>query len=1025
MDDIVEFAATQKALSIVGVSVSMQWDVFRILAGLLHIGNIHIIDNKGIADISDSDPALLTASRLLSIDTASFKKWLIKKQISTRSETVLKDADYKSANVSRDSVAKYIYTLLFDWIVQIVNTKLSPPTASKAQTFIGVLDIYGFEHFESNSFEQFCINYANEKLQQEFTRHVFKLEQEEYVAEKIEWSFIDFSDNGPCIDLIEAKLGILDLLDEETRLPSGTDENLVTKLYNRFSPPNGQGQGSGSKFFEKPRFAGKEFIIRHYALNVTYQITGFLEKNKDTVSDEILATLNASGFEFLKDVITVPLIDVGSPVEKTPTMGRAGRAPKKPTLGSIFKGSLVKLMETIRSTNPHYIRCIKPNQAKVAFEFEPQNVLGQLIACGVLETIKISRAGYPSKLVYEEFVDRYYFLVKSSEWNQPPKDLSKKICQKHVKGERKYELGTTKIFFRAGQLAFLEKIRSETFGRYIILIQKNIRKFIAMNHYVKLKRGALVVQRLWRGKVARKQAWELRCTHSAVVIQRNIRRWIIRKKYIKVRSGVCKIQRAYRRHRRAANAEYYESFDAAVLIQKTWRGYITRKKCKKAVKSIIWMQSCVRRKRCRLRYKIMKVEAKTSGNLQQVNYKLEAKIVELSQKISAKESENVELVGKLNALENNVNSWKEKYVKLETEAKELSLKESDETNELMKRIQQLLAENQALQKENDKANAMVQKRDDQLSQLSAEIEKKDNEIVQLNATKKKAKDEKATAALKKEIASLREQMSRMVAGKYAVDKRTEHFLNNDYKAAQKGDADKSSSFFESAGLGIQQMAENWIGTSNRKGGSLAHSNSVYNLGARLEPEYSLPRNRPIRMLEAKDLEDEVVESLIKNLRIPLPSTQAVASRKEIFFPAHLIGYLISQLQEHQLIDRMSTFSDLIMKNIHSLTMKFEDDYVSAFWLSNTCELICIVKTIRETIPAPTAANQDDERSASVILARIRASLELLLFEIYHGWLKELKKRLQTMIVPAVLENQSLPGYICKESGGLWGKWSTR
>jgi myosin-5 len=238
-------------------------------------------------------------------------------------------------------------------------------------------------------------------------------------------------------------------------LPSGSDSNLVTKLYNRFSAGATQ-----SKFFEKPRFGQSEFIIKHYALDVKYQIEGFIDKNKDTVSEEQLETLSNSAFDFLKQVIVIEEPEVSSPPSARPsptaprssTMSVAGRAPKKPTLGSIFKGSLIKLMETLRETNPHYIRCIKPNQAKVAFEYEAQNVLGQLVACGVLETIKISRAGYPSKQTFQDFVDRYYFLVHSSLWGIKPKDLTAKIVSSCIKGENKYEIGLTKVFFRAGQV---------------------------------------------------------------------------------------------------------------------------------------------------------------------------------------------------------------------------------------------------------------------------------------------------------------------------------------------------------------------------------------------------------------------------------------------------------------------------------------------------------------------------------------------------------------------------------------------
>ena len=264
---------------------------------------------------------------------------------------------------------------------------------------------------EKNSFEQFCINYANEQLQQEFNAHVFKLEQEEYLAEQINWKFIDFSDNQPTIDLIEGKLGIIALLDEESRLPSGSDSTLITKLYTQLDKPQ------NSKIFKKPRFGNSAFTIAHYAHDVTYEIDGFLEKNRDTVPDEHLAMLSATKNPFLKDVLdralaasqeSSPRVDSAGNVDisKTGTVRKGGGSTRKPTLGSIFKSSLINLKETIDSTNAHYIRCIKPNEVKAAWEFEAPLVLSQLKACGVLETIRISCAGYPTRWTFEEFAER-------------------------------------------------------------------------------------------------------------------------------------------------------------------------------------------------------------------------------------------------------------------------------------------------------------------------------------------------------------------------------------------------------------------------------------------------------------------------------------------------------------------------------------------------------------------------------------------------------------------------------------------
>ena len=213
VDDAAEFETTQRALSTIGLSVQLQWKIFRLLAALLHLGNIKIT-GRGDAMLSETDSALLTTTRLLGIKTADFRKWIVRKQIVTRSEKIVTNLSPAQAHVVKDSVAKYVYANLFEWLVSVTNESLSCPDPSQVSNFIGVLDIYGFEHFKKNSFEQFCINYANEKLQQQFNQHVFKLEQEEYVREKINWTFIEFSDNQKCIELIEGRLGILSLLDE-------------------------------------------------------------------------------------------------------------------------------------------------------------------------------------------------------------------------------------------------------------------------------------------------------------------------------------------------------------------------------------------------------------------------------------------------------------------------------------------------------------------------------------------------------------------------------------------------------------------------------------------------------------------------------------------------------------------------------------------------------------------------------------------------------------------------------------------
>lgn len=422
MNDAEEFKATQKALSTVGVTIERQWHIFRLLAALLHLGNVKITASRNDAMLSDDEPSLFLATKMLGIDLGEFRKWTVKKQITTRSEKIVSNLSAAQANVVRDSVAKYVYSCLFDWLVDQMNKSLALGSSDSRASMIGVLDIYGFERFKVNSYEQFCINYANERLQHEFNRHVFKLEQDEYMSEQISWTFIEFSDNQPCIDMIEGKLGILSLLDEESRLPSGSDQSFLQKLYTQLEKKT-----EFKDVFKRPRFGQTSFTVAHYALEVTYEAEGFLEKNRDTVPDEHLALLSNTSNTFLKEVLDSALAisqaakaepapqeanatnkraSVAGAPAPAPRKAGAGGMVKKPTLGSQFKSSLISLMDTIDNTNVHYIRCIKPNEAKKAWEVEPQNVLGQLRACGVLETIRISCAGYPSRWTFAEFAER-------------------------------------------------------------------------------------------------------------------------------------------------------------------------------------------------------------------------------------------------------------------------------------------------------------------------------------------------------------------------------------------------------------------------------------------------------------------------------------------------------------------------------------------------------------------------------------------------------------------------------------------
>uniref|UniRef100_A0A8D0P9H0 Myosin VC n=1 Tax=Sus scrofa TaxID=9823 RepID=A0A8D0P9H0_PIG len=486
----------------------------------------------GFSLLKEDDSHLKVFCELLGLESGKVAQWLCNRKIITTSETVVKPMTRPQATNARDALAKKIYAHLFDFIVERINQALQ--FSGKQHTFIGVLDIYGFETFDVNSFEQFCINYANEKLQQQFNLHVFKLEQEEYMKEDIPWTLIDFYDNQPVIDLIEAKMGILELLDEECLLPHGTDENWLQKLYNNFINKN--------SLFEKPRMSNTSFIIQHFADKVEYKCEGFLEKNRDTVYDMLVEIL------------------------------RASKVCK-------FRSSLYLLMETLNATTPHYVRCIKPNDEKLPFEFDSKRIVQQLRACGVLETIRISAQSYPSRWTYIEFYSRYGILMTKQELSfSDKKEVCKVVLHRLIQDSNQYQFGKTKIFFRAGQVAYLEKLRLDKLRQGCVVIQKHIRGWLQRKKFLRERRAALIIQQYFRGQISRRlQIWSPR-SWAAIIIQKHCRGYLVRNLYQLIRVATITIQ-AYTRGF-LARRRYRKILEEhkAVILQKYARAWLARRR---------------------------------------------------------------------------------------------------------------------------------------------------------------------------------------------------------------------------------------------------------------------------------------------------------------------------------------------------------------------------------------------------------------------------------------------------------------
>ncbi|XP_062244378.1 unconventional myosin-Va isoform X1 [Platichthys flesus] len=761
VDDTKELCTTRNAFTLLGINESYQMGLFQVLAAILHLGNVEIKDRDSDSSIIAPNNSHLTAfCELVGVTYQDMSQWLCHRKLKTANETYIKTLPRLQATNNRDALSKHIYAKLFNWIVGHVNKALI--TNFKQHSFIGVLDIYGFETFETNSFEQFCINYANEKLQQQFNMHVFKLEQEEYMKEQIPWTLIDFYDNQPCINLIEAKMGILDLLDEECKMPRGSDDTWAQKLYNTHLKT--------CSLFEKPRMSNRAFIIQHFADKVEYQCDGFLEKNKDTVNEEQINVLKASKFDLLVELFqdeekaTSPTGQVAGTGGRTrlsikPDKGRETSSKEhKKTVGCQFRNSLQMLMGTLNATTPHYVRCIKPNDFKLGFTFDPKRAVQQLRACGVLETIRISAAGFPSRWTYQEFFSRYRVLMKQKDVLQDKKLTCRNVLEKLVEDQDKYQFGKTKIFFRAGQVAYLEKLRADKLRVACIRIQKTIRCWLARKKYLRKRSAAITIQRFTRGYQARCLAKFMRRTQAATTIQKYQRMCMERKRYRQKQAAALAMQTILRGYIARLKYQALVREYKVVIIQKIVRGWLARCWYKRCLYSIVYLQCCFRRMKARRQLKKLKIEARSVEHFKKLNKGMENKIMQLQRKIDAQSKDNLLVIEKLNSQEAASSAEKEK---MRTELNRLRGVD-EEAKSKTKQVSSLQEELERLRKELSTTQQEKKTIEDWAQTYRSEMEKMVSELKDQNGLLKKEKDD-LNRSIQEQSQQMTEKMARVIA----------------------------------------------------------------------------------------------------------------------------------------------------------------------------------------------------------------------------------------------------------------------
>nr|XP_022331356.1 myosin-IIIb-like isoform X1 [Crassostrea virginica] len=476
------------AMDLVGFTDEEEDNLFAIIASVLHLGNVTFnMDDNDASFVEDENGPVKMAARVLGVSGEELVGTLTNMVTFTRGEQIKRHYTKAMAEDARDAVSKALYGRLFGWIVNKINQLLAPKEQSSGEARqIGILDIFGFEHFEKNSFEQACINLANEQLQFFFNQHVFKMEQEEYVKEGIDWKEIKFVDNQPLLNLFLNKpIGILSLLDEETHFPKGTDQSLVEKLNTHFARNDNYGKSAQSK--------SSKFTINHYAGKVTYDATRWLDKNRDSLPPGVTEMLQSSSNALVKLIFRGQITRTGTLALQARKSSRTTRRSKRPpaagsndggrkrkqTVGGQFKNSLGILMERMMSSSPIFVRCLKPNHIKVPGKFDEKYINDQLLYTGMLETIKIRREGFAVRPSFAEFVEKYKIIVCEAALPGTKENCLKILKASKITG---WQIGKTKVFMKYYHLDQLSDV-FQRMGVSAIKIQKVIRGFLGRQEY--------------------------------------------------------------------------------------------------------------------------------------------------------------------------------------------------------------------------------------------------------------------------------------------------------------------------------------------------------------------------------------------------------------------------------------------------------------------------------------------------------------------------------------------------------------
>ncbi|XP_072549161.1 myosin-4-like [Salminus brasiliensis] len=695
IDDAEELVATDEAIDILGFTSEEKVGIYKLTGAVLHYGNMKFKQKQREEQAEpDGTEEADKAAYLMGLNSADLLKNLCYPRVKVGNEYVTKGQNVQQAYNSIGALAKSVYEKMFLWMVIRINQQLD--TKQQRQHFIGVLDIAGFEIFDFNTLEQLCINFTNEKLQQFFNHHMFVLEQEEYKKEGIEWEFIDFGmDLAACIELIEKPMGIFSILEEECMFPKSTDTSFKNKLYD-------QHLGKNNCFLKPKPVKGKaeaHFSLVHYAGTVDYNIAGWLEKNKDPLNESVVQLYQKSSVKLLA------LLYVSyAGADDSSGSGKKGGKKKGAsfqTVSALFRENLNKLMSNLRTTHPHFVRCLIPNETKTPGVMENHLVIHQLRCNGVLEGIRICRKGFPSRILYGDFKQRYRILNASAVPEGQFMD-NKKAAEKLLGSidldHSQYKFGHTKVFFKAGLLGVLEEMRDERLAQVVTSTQAVCRGYLVRTEYKKM--------------IARRESiYTIQYNMRSFM---NVKHWPWMKLYFKIKP----LLKSAESEKEMAQMKV----DFAKCKEDLAKSESRRKELEEKIVSVVQEKNDLLLQVQAEADNLMDAEERCEGLIKS-KIQLEAKLKETAERLEDEEEINAELTAKKRKLEDECSELKKDMDDLELTLAKVEKEKHAMENKVKNLTEEIVSQDENISKLNKERKALQEAHQQLLDDLQGEEDK--------------------------------------------------------------------------------------------------------------------------------------------------------------------------------------------------------------------------------------------------------------------------------------------------------------